>query len=252
MENANSYGHQFMEPVFMFVDIETVPSPEPPSLDDIQAPGNYKDEAKIQAYKEIKVDELHRQQALDSMRGEILAIGYAKDNEQSTVYIRGIDGIETERDLLQTFQNEIKTCNPVTWVGHNLKTFDAQWLWRKSVKYGLTDLARKIPRERYSRNLIDTLDLWAGPDYRDRTSLDKIATFLGLQGKNGIDGSMVYDMWQAGRLQEIRDYCAQDVDLTRAIYKIITGEAEAPGNDQPQPEQPVTRPVTTEDYSCEF
>ncbi len=121
------------------------------------------------------------------------------------------------------------------------------------MKYGLTDLARKIPRERYSRNLIDTLELWAGPDFRDRTSLVRISSFLGLEGKAGdLDGSKVFDAWKEGRLQEIRDYCAQDVELTRRIYQIITGEVEAPGNGQPQPEQPVTRPVIGEGFSCEF
>lgn len=238
--DLNSYGKTFNETAFVYVDIETLPSPEPPSLDEIQAPGNYKDEAKIRAYKESKVGELHRQQALDSMTGEILAIGYAIGDDDPVVLMRGVDGIESEQDLLGAFDDQIGKINPVTWVGHNLKSFDAQWLWRKAIKYGLPSLARKIPRERYSRQLIDTMELWAGPDYRDRTSLDKIAKFLGLAGKNGIDGpidgSMVFDMWQAGKLDEIAEYCASDVELTRGVYKIITGENEAPGSAQPQAE----------------
>ncbi len=121
MEHANSYGQTFNEPVFLFLDIETLPSPTPPDLEEIQAPGNYKDEAKIRAYKEGKIDELHRAQALDSMRGQILAVGYAQSEDDPQVLIRGMDGIETEQELLTAFQGAIKFYNPITWVGTTSK-----------------------------------------------------------------------------------------------------------------------------------
>ncbi len=244
----NSFGMEFKEPVTIFIDIETLPSPEPPSLDEIQAPANYKDEAKIQAFKESKINEFYRAQALDSMRGQLLCIGFAIDDGPVQTLIRGMDGVNSEYDLLEAFSQEIKYCSPVTWCGHNVKTFDLQWLWRKALKFGITALAQKIPRERYSRDVVDTLELWAGPDYRDRTSLDAIAQFLGLQGKTGdLDGSKVYDFWLEGKLQEIKDYCARDVELTRSIFNIINGQAEAPKADV-HSEQPATTNVMKGDF----
>jgi hypothetical protein len=55
--------------------------------------------------------------------------------------------------------------------------------------------------------------------------MDDIANFLGISGKTeGVDGSKVFDLWQAGYLQIINDYCAQDVEVTRNVHRIITGQ----------------------------
>lgn len=213
----------------IFVDIETIPGPTPPDLEDIQAPANYKDPAKIKAYKESKIQEAHRTQAFDSMRGEIVAIGFAvegpggKLHREPQVLIRDPALFEDEADLMEVFEEQIESYKPATWIGHNVKTFDLQWLWRKAVKYDLVRLAKMIPRERYSKQAIDTLELWAGPDYRDKTKLDDIASFLGINGKTpGMDGSQVYDLYQEKRYQEIADYCRQDVWLTKQVYEVIS------------------------------
>jgi hypothetical protein len=65
------------------------------------------------------------------------------------------------------------------------------------------------------------MEMWA-VDFKDYVSLDKIAKFLGLGGKEeGIDGSKVYDMWLEGQLEKIEKYCREDVELVREVYKII-------------------------------
>jgi hypothetical protein len=65
------------------------------------------------------------------------------------------------------------------------------------------------------------MEMWA-VDFKDYVSLDKIAKFLGLEGKeDGIDGSKVYDMWLEGQLEKIENYCRDDVELVREVYKII-------------------------------
>jgi hypothetical protein len=218
----------------VFIDIETLPGPEKPALEEVKVPSNYKDPAKIRAYQEEKLEEVYRAQALDSMKGQILAIGKAVDDEPAGCHIQGLDGIHSERDLLNRFYEELQAISQnvyeraiylvnLTWIGHNIKAFDLTWLWRHALKYRLYNLAEIIPRERYSKQIVDTMDLWAA-DYKDRVSLDNIASFLGLPGKpDGIDGSKVYDLYQAGRLKEIADYCQQDVELTRQIYELITG-----------------------------
>jgi hypothetical protein len=109
-------------------------------------------------------------------------------------------------------------------VGHNIRTFDLPWIWRKSLKYRLHSLARIIPRAKFDKRIQDTLELWAA-DFRDRVGMDSIARFLGLGGKTeGVDGSQVFDLWQAGELQTINDYCRQDVEVARKVYYTITGQ----------------------------
>ena len=210
-------------PAEIYIDIETLPGPHKPSPEDIPPPGNYKDAAKIKAYQESKVDEQYRKQALNSMKGEILCISWAVDDEEPQALIRD-DGAATEKDLLWRFNVATSAYSPITWIGHNIKTFDLQWLWRKSIKYGWTALARKIPRERYSKQVYDTMELWAGPDYRDMTSLTDIAAFLGLDcDPDDISGADVHDAYLAGDLDRIVAHCKQDVSLTRQVYKIIEG-----------------------------
>ena len=43
---------------------------------------------------------------------------------------------------------------------------------------------------------------------------------FGLPGKIGIDGSMVTDFFDQGRLQEIRNYCETDVLNTYLLYLV--------------------------------
>ncbi len=212
----------------LFIDIETLPGPTRPDPSEIEAPKNYKDPAKIEAYQQEKVEEVYRAQALDSMKGQVLAIGYALDDGPIECLIQGLDEIFSEPDLLEAFQErlfaEIKNPLILDWVGHNLRTFDLAWIWRRALKYRLFPLANLIPRGRYNKRVVDTLELWAA-DFKDRVSLDALARFLGLEGKpDGIDGGQVFDFFQAGRLEEIREYCRQDVALTRDVYTILTGE----------------------------
>src|SRR4030095_8365348 len=53
---------------------------------------------------------------------------------------------------------------------------------------------------------------------RARRPLDEIAQLLGVPGKLGMDGSQVWDAYQAGRLAEIRNYCETDVVNTYLVF----------------------------------
>lgn len=204
----------------IYIDIETFASPTPPSPDEIQAPANYKDPAKIAAYQQEKVDEAWRKQALDSMQGQIVCIGYAIENGPVKTITVGEDA-DNEREamkMLGTDAETIRTMDTLEWIGHNFQGFDGVWLRRKAIKYGLAELARSINLDRYRGNVHDTMLMWSPHDPRDRVSLDKVAEYLCLGSKNG-NGAMVHDLWLAGRRKEIAEYCRHDVELTRAVYK---------------------------------
>jgi hypothetical protein len=173
------------------------------------------------------------------MRGQLLCIGWAFGTEAARTAIMGRDGIDTERDLLHAFQASLleRRCDlgRLAWVGHNIRAFDLPWIWRKALQHRLYPLASVIPRHRYDRRVQDTMEMWAA-DFRDRVSLDAIASFLGLQGKpEGIDGSQVYDYWLAGDLDSIREYCRQDVELVYSVHCIISaGEVKTRYSDAPE------------------
>ena len=62
--------------------------------------------------------------------------------------------------------------------------------------------------------------MWS-PDREKRVSMDKLCKALGIPGKDGFDGSMVAATWPVDP-QKVIDYCKQDVERTRQMYKRLT------------------------------
>jgi predicted PolB exonuclease-like 3'-5' exonuclease len=60
---------------------------------------------------------------------------------------------------------------------------------------------------------------WLGD--RRKVSLDDIAWALGIESSKTaeVEGSKVFDLYQAGRLDLIREYNLNDVRVTRKIYE---------------------------------
>ena len=48
--------------------------------------------------------------------------------------------------------------------------------------------------------------------------LDEVSKLLGFPGKFGIEGSQVREIYEEGRIAEIRDYCETDVLNTDLVY----------------------------------
>src|SRR5438105_10722575 len=71
------------------------------------------------------------------------------------------------------------------------------------------------------RGVYDTMRAWWLGDRRSRVSLDDIAWALGLESSKtaDVEGSRVFDLYQAGKLLEIREYNLNDVRLTRKVYE---------------------------------
>jgi hypothetical protein len=71
---------------------------------------------------------------------------------------------------------------------------------------------------------------WERWSFSSRVSLDTLARALGLESskQDGVNGSQIFNLYQTGAHQKIRDYCLKDVDLTRAIYKRMVFEECAP------------------------
>ena len=65
---------------------------------------------------------------------------------------------------------------------------------------------------------LDLMDLLAMYQPKNNAPLDAMAKLCGFPGKLGMDGSKVYEAFQAGRLEEIRQYCETDVMNTYLLY----------------------------------
>ena len=62
------------------------------------------------------------------------------------------------------------------------------------------------------------MDLLALYQPRANAPLGELAQLMGFPGKLGMDGSGVWDAYQAGRIAEIRQYCETDVVNTYLLY----------------------------------
>jgi len=209
----------------LFLDIETAcadpngwaPKEEP------TAPANYRDPDKIAEYVAEKRAELYNRTGLDSHSGRILCAGYAiNDGPVQVAYDESLSNVRVILDALADAINEAKRADKggrVLVCGHNICGFDAPFLWRTAVKHQHR-LANLLPYRKWGDGLIDTMTMWSATNPRDMVGLDRIARFLGIEGKDeGMDGSKVWPAYQLGQHDRIRHYCAQDVELVRHVYQ---------------------------------
>ncbi|MBU6437179.1 MAG: 3'-5' exonuclease [Betaproteobacteria bacterium] len=71
---------------------------------------------------------------------------------------------------------------------------------------------------RYHTRHLDMMDLLALYQPRANAPLDALAKICGFPGKLGMDGSKVWDAYQAGGIDDIRRYCETDVMNTYLLY----------------------------------
>lgn len=209
----------------IYLDCETIPSGDKINPATLKPPATMsKPETIAKWYAEqapAVAEEMYRKRALDSMQGEILCIGYAIDDEEPAILM-----CSGEEALFTMFGRAMSAAigqynSPIQFVGWNIRTFDIIWLWRKAIKYNLPALKKIFNRDRYRGNIIDLMEVWSA-DNRDYRKMDDVAKFLGLPGKSeGMDGSKVYDLYIENKLNEIMDYCLNDVETARDIYRRI-------------------------------
>jgi len=218
----------------IFLDIETIPTQRQDVRDYIAStvthPGNIKKAESIAAWNENEkpaaVEEAVGKTSFDGAFGQVVCIGFdlSDNGEPATVF--GLD----EAALLRNFNNALaEILDPsdmftTTIVGHNVSAFDLRFLVQRYMVNGIRPhpvIARAAQAKPWeSDKVYDTMIQFAGVG--NRISLDKLCMALGLPGKDGVTGADVWPMVQAGKLQEVADYCASDVRKTRAVFRRMT------------------------------
>jgi Predicted 3'-5' exonuclease related to the exonuclease domain of PolB len=143
-----------------------------------------------------------------------------------TEHVFGIDkegNEQEEAEALGSFLGLMadfdRDCDVV--VGHNIIGFDLPFIFQRC-------LANNIPvkpfvdlSDYHVQAVFDTMRAWWLGDRRSRVSLDDIAWALGLESSKtaDVEGSKVFDLYQTGKLAEIREYNLNDVRLTRKVYE---------------------------------
>ncbi|WP_303902700.1 3'-5' exonuclease [Thiohalomonas denitrificans] len=135
----------------------------------------------------------------------------------------------SERELVQRFYDGLDRFTP-TLVSWNGSGFDLPVLHYRALVHGI-----QAPRywdsgdedrefrwnnylNRYHSRHLDLMDVLAAYQPRANAPLDEIATLLGFPGKMGMSGAKVWDTFQAGGIEDIRNYCETDVLNTYLVY----------------------------------
>lgn len=221
----------------LYLDIETLPSHDPAVHEriaqTITPPGNISKADTIAAWNAEKkpalVEEAMAKTALDGATGHICCLS-AAINDDPPVYWEARK-IEDERRVIEGFAGGLdghaQGYPVITVIGHNVIGFDIRFLWQRAFALGIK-MPAWFPRDPkpWDGSVLDTMIAFAG--HRGSISLDRLCLALGLPGKDGVDGSMVADMWRAGRFAEIAAYCRADVERVRNVHRkmqVAFGEA---------------------------
>jgi len=231
----------------IYFDIETLPGQQPGAREQARAnlkpPGNMKKPDTIAAWWETEgesaAEESYRRQALDGAEGEICSIAWAMDNEPPAVHVRQreqdeasylrevFDKMRTAFDIFERINSRPEFPEPSYCIGHNVD-FDLGFIRRRAWVHNIL-LPGFFPRptERLGRDYGDTMTMWAG--YGQRISLDRLCKALGIPSPKaeGVDGSQVFDLWQAGEYARIAEYNMRDVVATRACWLRMAYEDDA-------------------------
>ena len=240
--------HQNADPVLpraYTMDIETLTLPDfrervGPQLERLLKLGNMRLEQQQRYLEDIAIEEERCYQlgSLSAASGRILSIAvhdgpvagldFGLEQPQSE-RVFGIDEDGTEQDekkSLLAFLEFMKDfdCETDELVGHNLIGFDLPFIFQRCLVHCISAKPLVDLSEFRVRGVFDTMHHWWLGAKRF-VSLDDIAWALGIESSKTAtaEGSKVFDLYQDGKLAEIREYNLNDVRVTRKVYERMVG-----------------------------
>ncbi|MBC8028659.1 MAG: ribonuclease H-like domain-containing protein [Pyrinomonadaceae bacterium] len=236
--------HQVVDPVLPVaytMDIETLALPDfrervGLQLERLWKLGNMRLEQQERYLEDILVEEERCYQlgSLSAASGRILSIAVHAGpvagldfgvEQQQNERVFGIDADGNEQDekeSLRAFLDYLKDFDPETdeLVGHNIIGFDLPFIFQRCLVNSIQVKPLVDLGEYRVRGVFDTMHhWWLGA--RRNVSLDDVAWALGIESSKTatVEGSKVFDLYQAGNLAAIREYNLNDVRVTRKIYQ---------------------------------
>jgi 3'-5' exonuclease len=183
-------------PMHLVLDIETIPDPELPRLDDSD---------------KVPPPPMNR----------IVTLGCMLLEDHVPRKLGCVGEHKPEGQMLQDFAAWLDKTKPhiVTWNGRG---FDMPVITSRALKHGISMpwwFSDRNTRYRYTpEGHFDLMDFLTDFGASKSSRLDVYSKLIGFPGKVGVDGSQVAPMVHAGRLEEVNAYCLCDVAQTSAIF----------------------------------
>lgn len=236
--------HQTIDPVLpraYTMDIETLALPDfrervGTQLERMMRLGNMRLEQQQRYLEDIAAEEERCYQlgALNATSGRVLCIAvhvgpvpgleFAGLEQPQSEHVFGIDSDgeeQSEKKALTGFIELVKDfdCESDELVGHNVLGFDLPFIFQRCLINDIPVRPFVNLSEFNVRGVYDTMHHWWLGAKR-HVSLDDIAWALGIESSKTaeVEGSKVFDLYQAGRLADIREYNLNDVRVTRKVY----------------------------------
>lgn len=213
----------------VFLDIETIPTRRADEFARIRKEQESKNAALKKPHPaeevEAKIAEEVAKTALDGAAGQVVVICAAIDDGPVISWW----DVAEERTLLTRFADEIAQAldgHAAIVVGHNVNGFDKPFLRQRAMVCGVHLPAWLTRAEKpWDAAATDTMLMWTGGAPGKFIGLDRLARALGVGEKSGdIDGANVWQAIKDGRIAEVRDYCALDVELARLCFHRMNPE----------------------------
>jgi DNA polymerase elongation subunit (family B) len=237
--------HQNAEPQLpraFTLDIETLTLPDfrervGPQLERQMRLGNMRVEQQQRYLEDIAAEEerCYALGALSATSGRVLSLAvhvgpipgleFPGLGPEVSEHAFGIDtdGFEQpEKRALLDFLALMKDfdCDCDELVGHNVIGFDLPFIFQRCLVHGIEARPFVNLAEYNVRGVFDTMHRWWLGAKR-HVSLDDVAWALGIESSKTaeVEGSKVFDLYQAGKLDQIREYNLNDVRVTRKVYE---------------------------------
>jgi len=122
------------------------------------------------------------------------------------------------KDFLVLMSDFDRECDLL--VGHNIINFDLPFIFQRCLVNNISVKPFIDLSEFNVQGVYDTMRAW-WLGSRNRVALDDVAWALGIESSktSEVEGSRVFDLYQAGKLLEIREYNLNDVRVTRKVYE---------------------------------
>jgi hypothetical protein len=210
----------------LFLDIETLPagkmSHEAVKL--IFEKKRAKKSQKEDCEKQVDFEQYLLGTSFDGTFGRILCIGYAIDDQPVECLCYDQDEVRTLKEFWEIVESLSLPAenryqeHGLLFIGHNIIDFDMRFIYQRSI-INKVKPAYDVSFARYrSFPMFDTMKEWTKWG-SNSVGLEPLALALEIPTpKDGIDGSQVYQFYQAGKISEICEYCKRDVECTRKVY----------------------------------
>jgi len=204
-------------------DLETIANPEmTPYLPEVQADPRLKDPEKIKADVEKKKQKQVGEMGLNPETNLICTFAWMDfDDREPHSLVLDMDTLN-EKDILSDIWEVLREYGQ--FVTFNGNAFDVEILKWHSMVHQIP-ISVKINQRRYQTyNHCDVRMVLTGWDNYKKGTQDYYCKLLLGEGKpEGMDGSMVQDIFDCGLIDEIRKYNEDDVIKLAQLYERLIG-----------------------------